>query len=312
MSQIESMSCPPGKLFNPRTGRCTTYTAKPPCPPGTERNPATGRCIKIGGRVYKQLHPQEKLAPQPPSPLPPPPVLAVGTAAAVPMGIYPEQMIEWVKTECRNPVDPITGLAWSAAEAAALQQVIRLHDATCTFANPLHHKVAAEHKRGQPATIPGESTHMTLDDFKVLRDVMRRTDPKYKLPARRHQPPPSNWQFYLASDNRSGPEFASVMYVDVTKVRLGAYGRPEFPADSVMVDLGFVPLYPIPGQLCTTQTLVSTLKMLADSNRLLNPVAGGWKPVAGLPHTKDYWNTDAAAKISRLCRELVRVATLPI
>jgi hypothetical protein len=39
--------CPPGKVRNPKTGRCINdKTQKKDCPPGKVRNPKTGRCIK--------------------------------------------------------------------------------------------------------------------------------------------------------------------------------------------------------------------------------------------------------------------------
>jgi hypothetical protein len=41
------------------------------------------------------------------------------------------------------------------------------------------------------------------------------------------------------------------------------------------------------------------------------PVAGGWKPVGGFPFTKKYWETERAAKFSRLCRELTKALTTP-
>lgn len=50
----EKPPCPPGKIRNPKTGRCikdktvtkvVTKKTPKPCPPGKVRNPATGRCI---------------------------------------------------------------------------------------------------------------------------------------------------------------------------------------------------------------------------------------------------------------------------
>jgi hypothetical protein len=59
--------CPPGKVRNPKTGRCVKDTgavgkklkapleAPPPCPPGKIRNPKTRRCVKETGAVGKLL-----------------------------------------------------------------------------------------------------------------------------------------------------------------------------------------------------------------------------------------------------------------
>jgi hypothetical protein len=197
-------------------------------------------------------------------------------------------------------------------DASALQELIQLHNRTCVLASPLHTKVALEHKAGNIATVPGDTTtHMTMADFKSLRDAKRRTEPSYKLPARRHQPHPSTWELYVASDNRSGENFASVMYVDTTKIRMGPMGI-EYPADSVRVDLGYIPITPIPGALCSAQMIVELVQRLDQANRLLTPVAGGWKPVAGFPYTKRHWETDKVARISQLCRELTRILTSPI
>ena len=59
--------CPPGKIRNPKTGRCVKDTgaigkklkapleAPSPCPPGKIRNPKTRRCVKETGAVGKLL-----------------------------------------------------------------------------------------------------------------------------------------------------------------------------------------------------------------------------------------------------------------
>jgi hypothetical protein len=151
---------------------------------------------------------------------------------------------------------------------------------------------------------------MTLDDFKALRDAMRRKNPTYKVPGRRHQPPPPEWKLYVASDNRSGPEFMSVMYVDVTKARATATGY-QYPADSVKIDMGFIPKTVPPGALCNPKLIVDLLGGLSKAHRLLTPVAGGWRPVAGFPFTKAHWDKDRVEKVSRLCRDLTRILTHP-
>jgi hypothetical protein len=151
---------------------------------------------------------------------------------------------------------------------------------------------------------------MTLDDFKALRDAIRRREPGYKIPGRKHQPPPPEWRLYVAADNRSGPDFVSVMYVDVTRGRPSRTGI-DFPVDAVRVDMGFLPVTNLAGALCDPQTLVDLMQRLDAANRLLVPVAGGWKPVTGFPFTKKYWETDRNAKFGRLCRDLARALTQP-
>jgi len=152
---------------------------------------------------------------------------------------------------------------------------------------------------------------MTLDDFTALRNSMRRRNPKYKIPGRKHQPPPPNWKLYVASDNRSGPDFASVMFVDVTKVVQTAAGV-QYPVESVVLDLGFIPLT-ITGALCSPRTIVDLLQQLTAANRLLTPVAGGWKPVAGFPFRRSYWSApDATERLNRLCRDLTKALANPM
>ena len=303
------------------------------CDPGYERNPMTGRCIKVGGRIYRQRYaPTGSPAPSlfaasPPPPLPKTkskpasqrreltegsPVAPLGTAAVAPLDV-PERVQEWIIMNCNNAADPLTGIPFADASPSNLQELIRLHTNTCTFAAPLHAKVTAEHKAGKVATLPEDPTsHLTLDDFRALRDAMRRKDPGYKLPSRRHQPPPPEWQLYISQDNRSGDEFASVMFVDVTKAFETSKGI-VYPVASVMIDLGFIPvtLHGAPA-LCAPQLMVTIIKRLSDDNRLLTPVAGGWKPIAGFPFTKQYWATDRAAKFSNLCRDLTRALTTPM
>ena len=317
-----------------------TYKAglKVACPPGSQRNPRTGRCIKLAGKTYKAVYgapavdPAAPYYPPPPAypiprPLPPPraaartfvrrtssdtpPGLPVGTATPAPLTDR-ANVLRWIRHNCDNDRDPLTGTVFASADAEALQEVIRLHNRTCTLATPLSSKVMAEHKAGEIATMPGDpSTHMTLDDFKALRDTVRRKIPGYKIPARKHQPPPANWQLYVASDNRSGPDFASVMYVDVTKAIHTASGI-QYPLDSVRLDLGFIPLT-IAGGMCSPQTLVDLIRQLAEANRLVTPVPGGWKPIAGFPFKKSHWSSDDnKERLNRLCLDLTRALTTPL
>jgi hypothetical protein len=220
-------------------------------------------------------------------------------------------ILGWASAQCKNDRDPITGQHFASADTAALQDLIRLHDRTCAMSGPLSAKIAVEHKAGLVAKLPGDpSSYLTIDDFKALRDSRRRHEPGYKIPGRKHQPPPPNWQLYIASDNRSGASFASVLFVDTTKVIDGPTG-PEYPADSVVIDLGFIPL-DVTGALCSPQMVVELVQRLTTANRLLVPVAGGWKPIGGFPFTKKYWATDIKERFGKLCRELTRALTTPL
>jgi hypothetical protein len=230
--------------------------------------------------------------------------LPLGSAAAAPLADR-FTLQGWLRGNCKNERDPISGTHFASADTAALQEVVRLHNRTCTMASPLDAKIAAEHKAGVVATVPGDPhTHLTLADFDALRDVMRRTNPAYKIPARKHQPPPPTWQLYIASDNRSGPDFASILFIDVTKGIHGPQGV-EYPADSVKVDLGFIPLDLGLGATCSPQMVVDLLLRLTAAQRLLVPVAGGWKPIAGFPFAKKDWTK---GKWDKLCTDLQKAA----
>lgn len=319
----------------PRAAAVPVLTGAAPCPPGTERNPRTRRCIKLTGRTYKKLH-APAAAPAPPPP-PAPAVaypvtraataraarvalrtssessikLPVGSAAPAPIGDR-NTILEWAAMNCDNARDPLSNTIFATSNLETLQRMVRTHDGVCTLGPALHNHVAAAHKTGKVATLPADpSSHMTLDDFKALRNIMRREDPGYKIPGRRHQPPPPTWQLYIASDRRSGPEYASVMYVDTTKGRNTPYGV-EYPPDSVRVDLGFIPISVSAGALCSPKTVSELIAHLADNNKLLIPVAGGWKPVAGFPYKKSYWDTDRVARLSRLCQDMAKVVASPI
>jgi hypothetical protein len=306
-----------------------------PCPPGMNRNPSTGRCIKVGGRTYKRVRGPSKFgtsnsttaAAAAATPLfavaaaapatairaassEAPPHLPVGMSGVVPLGDR-RSMLAWLTDNCENDRDPLTGQRFLTAHPDYLQQAIRLSNRTCTTGPALNAKVTAEHRAGDVATIPGDATsHMTLDDFKALRAAMRRREPAYKIPPRRHQPPPENWQLYVASDNRSGPEYASIMFLDVSKAERTAEGV-QYPQTAVRMDLGFIPVTATEGATCSVQTLVDLIKHANEKNRLVSPVAGGWKPNAGFPFKKSYWETGRVEKLSRLCRELAIASTRP-
>jgi hypothetical protein len=290
------------------------------CPPGTVTNPRTGRCIKVTGRTYKQLHKGPAIAPRPDILLPPrevarrimseaPPVVPAGTSMVAPVADR-NATLQWIAGNCSNATDPVTRTTF--ATQPTVEDIVRLHDNTCTAAPGLHKYVAVEHKSGRIAGIPGNrhGTPMTLEDFTALRAAMRRRNPSYKVPPRHHEPPPPSWQLYVASDRRSGPDFASVMYVDVTKVRRTAYGI-EYPPEAIRIDMGFIPAAAPLGALCSAQTIVDLLDRLAKANRILVPTAGGWRPVAGFPFSRDHWRTDTANRVNRLCRDLSKALTQP-
>lgn len=325
------------------------------CPPGTVRNNATRRCVKIGGKVYNELARGRYAAPAPqwfgrapardPFPAPVPdywypqapaaarpriPVLIketpermgrseepirlpLGSAAPAPLGDR-AAVLDWAASNCKNAIDPLTGTAFVSADTSALQEMIRLHDRTCTLAAPLNTRVSTEHKAGRIMSIPGDpKTPMTLDDFRALRSAMRRRDPAYRIPGRKHAPPPANWQFHVSPSPRH-PEFMALAYVDANKARRTPYGT-EYPPDAYLVDLGVVPATAPPGAFCSGQMIVELLERLAAANRLLVPVAGGWKPLAGLgfPFKRSFWDgATRAARISRLCKDLAKALGSPL
>lgn len=311
-----------------RVAAVPELTGAQPCPPGTTRNPQSRRCIKLSGRTYK------KLAIPAPAPAPAPPIyspsallrstrravrtssesstrLPVGSASPGPIGDR-RTVLEWAALNCDNARDPLTNTTFATSDLGTLQRMVRTHDGVCTLAPALHRHVYTAHRAGQVAALPADpSSHMTLDDFKALRNVMRREDPGYKIPGRRHQPPPPTWQLYIASDRRSGPDYASVMYVDTTKGHMTQYGA-EYPPESVRVDLGFIPVSVPAGSMCSPKTVSELIIQLAEMNKLLIPVAGGWKPVVGFPFKKSYWDSDRAARLSRLCQDLAKVLASPI
>jgi len=212
-------------------------------------------------------------------------------------------VLGWAAVNCSNPADPLTGIPFTHAEPAALQELVRLHNGTCTFATPLDSHVAAQHKRGLLATLPDDSRrNMSIEDFKALRDAMRRHTPGYKVPGRKHQKPPATWQLYVASDERSGADFVSVAYVDIMKGVMRADG-PHYPESAIVIDMGFLPV-DFAATVCTGPMLMSMLQRLDTENKLLTPVAGGWRALAGFPFSKRHWEHDKRSKMDRLCTEL--------
>jgi hypothetical protein len=210
--------------------------------------------------------------------------------------------LEWASANCTNAVDPISGVSF--ALQPDLNDMVRLHNGTCALAPGLHRKIVGDHKAGHIATLPGESTHLIKEDYDALRTAMRRKNPAYKLPGHKHEPPPPEWKLYVSSDNRSGDDYASVLYVDSTKIQMTKHGA-RYPIESIRVDMGFLPISGTFAE-CNPQTIVQLLKRLSDGNKLLIPVAGGWKPIAGFPFPKKYWEKDRSAKLSRLCTDLTK------
>jgi len=151
-------------------------------------------------------------------------------------------------------------------------------------------------------------TQLTDGELSAVRTAMRRRNPAYELPGRTYRKPPSEWQLYVASDFRSGPDYASVLIVDTTK---GVYGPNgvEYPSDSIRVDLGFIPLT-LDHTRCSAQTVLELTHRLASTHRLLKSDPDGrWKPIAGFPYSKRYWETNGVERLTRLCMTLSKELT---
>jgi len=234
-------------------------------------------------------------------------VVPIGTAKSAPLADR-QTVTSWIDQNCRNQHDLLTHHSFERMPTQNLQEIVRLHTRACVRAAPLDQYVAAEHRKGNIAIIPNTNEPMTGDDFRALRDTMRRTNPGYTIPSRRHIPPPPGWKLYVASDHRSGPAFASVLYVDTNQVRQ----QGVVPTEAVRVDLGFIPLQ-VAGATCSPQMIVDMISHLSQANRLLEPAAGGWRPIAGFPFKKSHWTgPEAAARLNRLCKDLTHAVSSPI
>jgi len=294
-----------------------------PCTYGQERNPRTGRCVRIGGRTHKKLR-------GPPPPLhrlnPATAGRRVGTDPYIRSSLAPVTdrtgIIDWTRSQCRNPVDPLTGRPFVTEDTATLQQLVRLHDHTCTSAKALNRQIYIDGVEGRPSVVPGTYDPLNAADYAALRASQARVGaavaaapppPPYGFPTTAAPPPgpgrrvprPPEWQLYIAQDARSGPEFASVMIVDVTRARTTAYGT-EYPPDSIRIDLGFIPVTGVTGGACTPQTLVDRIqrKDRKGSLTFLDPGSGRWKPIAPFPLGKTFWTSSRSAKMAQLCYDL--------
>jgi hypothetical protein len=296
------MSCPPGQILNPRTLRCIRTTsriaqdlvkqgviadylvpiyqprktyrqprARKPCRIDQQRNPTTGRCRRVYQPQTRRQPLNQRRQLSEGSAIPP------GMATVAPLGAGPG----WIQNNCRNPHDVVV---------SDLPEIIRLHNRKCITATHLHNKVAA-------------GSQYTNSELVALRTAMRRRNPAYEIPGRTYRKPPPEWQLYVASDFRSGPDYASVLIVDTTKAVRGPNGV-EYPPESIRIDLGFIPLR-IGYTRCSAQTVLELTHRLAATHRLLKSGPDGeWKPVAGFPYSKRHWETDGVERLTRLCMTL--------
>lgn len=291
---------------------------EPPCAYGLERNPRTGRCVRIGGRTYKKLR-----GPAPYKITQQAYQRRIGTDPYIRSSLAPltnrDGILDWTRSQCRNQVDPLTGRAFVSEDTAALQQLVKLHNNTCASSKSLNRQIYIDGVQGRPSTIPGSYEPLTPADHAAIRAAQNRVSaavapaygfPTTAAPVGRRAPRPSEWQLYIAQDARSGPEYASVLIVDVTKARTTAYGI-EYPQDSIRVDLGYIPISggPVtgaPGPACTAQTLVDRIQRKDKKGSLifLDPASGRWKPIAPFPLQKTFWASSRAAKMAQLCSDL--------
>lgn len=213
-----------------------------------------------------------------------------------------ESILRWTRKNCKYSNDVISRRHFVHESQASLQDLIRLHDGSCVAAPALNDHVLRQQRLGETPSLPhNKSVPLKRRDLDTLRETMRRKTPGYKLPGLPNKLPPAEWQLYAASDQRSGPGFLSVCYVDVTKAKRTAVGV-EFPLESIKVNMGYLPSGD--GRQ-SIQYILDILKKLADKNKLLVQAVRGWKPVAGFPFTKSHWTRDRSEKLSELYQDLI-------
>ena len=324
--------CPYGQERNPQTGRCVkiggrTYKkvrGPAPAPPAYRAAPTYGAAAPAYGGP-QHLGQRHRAATEPYIRS----MLAPMTDQA--------NIVGWTRAQCKNQVDPLTGRAFVSQDTASLQQLVRLHNRTCVSSNALKRQVDADRSRGITSVIPGTYDPLNATDYESLAASQRRvgaptgygpsygpaygapTGPSYGFPTtaapapsygapglgRVKAPRPPEWQLYIAQDTRSGPDYASVLIVDVTKAKTTAYGT-EYPHESIRVDLGFIPVTGTQGAACTPQTLVDRIQRKDKKGALifLDPGSGRWKPIAPFPLLKTFWTTGRAAKLGQICSAL--------
>jgi len=301
-----------------------------PCDYGYERNPVTGRCVKYGGKTHKKIHrvdpyrspvPYRTERPRRRSPRNPykterihrrwplyeqtttddPGVIPIGEAGTAPMADK-KTILKWTHKNCKYPEDVLTRRPFVNESQSSLQKLIRLHDGTCVSAPILNDYILRKQKMGITPMLPNNRvTPLKRRNLDALRETMRRRSPGYKFPAHSDKLPPPEWKLYAASDKRSGPDFLSVCYVDITKARRTAIGV-EFPMESIRVNMGFLPVEDGDGFI---KLILSIMKKLSDKNNLLTYTVRGWKAAAGFPFTKSHWARDRSDKLNELYRDLI-------
>uniref|UniRef100_A0A6C0EAI3 Uncharacterized protein n=1 Tax=viral metagenome TaxID=1070528 RepID=A0A6C0EAI3_9ZZZZ len=249
-------------------GQGNEYQRKP-CRPDQFRNPETGRCKKLtrikpkAGRI-PQFRSEGRLE----SPVPDVSPLVDARS--------------WVHVNCRNRRDPLTG---RTLDSGSKNSIVKLHERTCAYDEPLSRAVAAQHAKGRLANIPGTNTEMTREDFRALRDSMRRRNPAYKIPPLRREAPPESWVLYI---EREG-QYLSVKIIDMD-------------TRAMELNLGYIPI--VGHGRCSVGTVVDMLRSLDSANRLIAPKDNHWQPVVG-PFNKSYWKSaDALSKYNRMCLDL--------
>jgi hypothetical protein len=166
---------------------------------------------------------------------------------------------------------------------------------------PIHRRTYRRHPQRKPCRPDQHRNSVTGR----CRKTYRSTPGRRTLSEGRTSAPPPEWKLYIASDYRSGPEYASVLFVDTRKAVYG-YNGVEYPPEAIRLDLGFIPVH-IGTSKCSAQTVLIQLQRLANANLLLKKTATGWKPVAGFPYTKKDWEHNGESRLMHLCQMLSNI-----
>ena len=277
------MSCPAGTILNPESLHCVKITgrrgrqlirdpkqlARIPltqqqgipgvCKTWQVRNPYTKRCIKRTGRTFKRVKSRLSLSKN-------------RVPSVAPTG-PPEAVRAW-STTCRNRDHP-------PLTPGSTDTLVRLHTGLCLPASRVHASVAAEHRAGRSAHIPGSSNEwMTIEDFRVLQAAQRRHDPSYRVPRRTPAPNrPDRWQLQVVPLNA---EFVTASFVDPTGAR---------PA----ITLGVIP---------KSHPQTRELLMLLKQRGPITPVSGPWSE----PWSRALWGATPGPNRDAVMARLVRDA----
>lgn len=213
-------------------------------------------------------------------------------------GLLREDMVKWIRNNCKNQEDPIMLEPYEEADLRDLRSLVRLGSGFCYTADVLDHHVRSSIERDVPVKdIMNPSYRLDANDYGALKVAATTLQKGYKLPSEPTEKPAAHYKLFIGVAGE--PEFKVVFLFDERKVKKLPGGGQEFTG--AIPDGGWIGWIPAKG----TADLEKLIREAFSRGRMFTKADRPFKCCrVHLKKDKAHWSDGVAGKIKSMEEEI--------